>query len=190
MLKLALMGYLIRAPMTGYDLERWIRRSIDYFWPAQLSQIYRTLRQLESDGLVTSTVQPQQARPDRRVYAATEAGRRAFDEWLAELVTERDPVRVPFLVRFYFYGGRPVDEVITQLRVLREIFSNEVDKFAIEVPKTISDAVDQLDHAELDPVYWDSVRRIGELYVQTWLTWLGETIERLEAARDRDRPQR
>jgi PadR family transcriptional regulator AphA len=188
MLKHALLGFLIRAPMTGYDLERWIRRSIDYFWPAQLSQIYRTLRQLEDDGLVTSTVEAQQARPDRRVYAATEAGRRAFDEWLAELVTERDLVRVPFLVRFFFYGTRPIDEVITQLRVLREIYSNEVDRYTDEIPRTISEAVGQFDHEELDPVYWDSVRRAGELYVQMWLTWLSETIERLEAAQDRDQP--
>lgn len=183
MLRFALLGLLSRAPMTGYDLERWIRRSIDHFWSAQLSQIYRTLRQLENDGLVTSSLEHQASRPDRRVYALTPAGEKALAAWLTELVTERDPVRVPFLVRFFFYGTRDVGEVLIQLRVLREIYAREAERFDTDIPRAVMEASGQLDLAPLDPLYWGAVHRAGVLYVRYWLAWLDETIESLESAR-------
>ncbi|MFC7616369.1 hypothetical protein ACFQV2_25760 [Actinokineospora soli] len=38
---------------------------------------------------------------------------------------------------------------------------------------------------DLDPLIVDSVRRAGEMMSQTWLDWIDETIERLEAATPR-----
>ncbi|AUI60165.1 PadR family transcriptional regulator [Amycolatopsis sp. BJA-103] len=180
MLRFALLGFLLRQPMTGYDLATAIRTSINFVWPAQLSQIYRTLSQLEDSGLAVSEVEPQQGRPDRRVYSATDAGRRAFDDWLGELVTERDPVRVPFLVRFFFSGSRSTEDTVTQLRVMRDLHVKDRDRLADELPQEITAAAARTEGTELDPLIWDSVRRAGEMMAQTWVDWIDETIERLQ----------
>ncbi|MCP2341421.1 PadR family transcriptional regulator [Actinomadura rupiterrae] len=180
MLKFALLGFLLRQSMTGYDLATVIRNSINFVWPAQLSQIYRTLAQLEDDGLVVSEVFPQQGRPDRRVYSATEAGREAFGSWLGELVTELDPIRVPFLVRFFFSGSRRPQEIVTQLRVMRDLHVRQRDRLANELPGYIAEFAAENNVNETDPVIWDSVRRAGEMNAQTWVDWIDETIERLE----------
>ncbi|WP_414939104.1 PadR family transcriptional regulator [Amycolatopsis sp. cmx-11-51] len=185
MLRFALLGFLLRQPMTGYDLATAIRASIHFVWPAQLSQIYRTLGQLEDGGLVVSEVEPQQSRPDRRVYSATDAGREAFDAWLGELVTERDPIRVPFLVRFFFSGSRSTEDTVTQLRVMRDLHVKDRDRLAEELPQQIAAATDLADGDELDPLIWDSVRRAGEMMAQTWVDWIDETIERLQRAEGR-----
>ncbi|KZB86019.1 PadR family transcriptional regulator [Amycolatopsis regifaucium] len=182
MLRFALLGFLLRQPMTGYDLAIAIRSSIHFVWPAQLSQIYRTLSQLEDNGLVMSEVEPQQSRPDRRVYTVTDAGRAAFGSWIGELVTELDPVRVPFMVRFFFAGSRPLEDTVTQLRVMRELHVKDHDRLAVELPEQIAAATALTDGNELDSLIWDSVRRAGEMMAQTWVDWIDETIERLQHA--------
>lgn len=182
MLRFALLGFLLRQPMTGYDLATAIRASIHFVWPAQLSQIYRTLSQLEDNGLVVSEVEPQQSRPDRRVYTITDAGRTAFDSWLSELVTELDPVRVPFMVRFFFAGSRPLEDTVTQLRVMRDLHVKDRERLAVELPDQIAAASALSGGGELDPLVWDSVRRAGEMMAQTWVDWIDETIERLQRA--------
>lgn len=65
-----------------------------HFWPAEQSQIYRTLDQLRVEGLVEMTVEPQTDRPSCKVYAITEVGRAEFRRWLEEdlpLTSYRDP---------------------------------------------------------------------------------------------------
>ena len=47
MLKFTLLGFLNYTPMTGYELEGWVNASTGNFWHAELSQIYKTLKQLE-----------------------------------------------------------------------------------------------------------------------------------------------
>lgn len=43
----AILGLLNYMPMTGYDLKNFFDDSIDFFWSAQMSQIYRELKNLE-----------------------------------------------------------------------------------------------------------------------------------------------
>ena len=179
MLKFALLGFLLRHPMTGYDLALAIKNSITFVWPAQLSQIYRTLGQLEKEDLVVSKVELQQGRPDRRVYSATDAGRQAFHSWISEMVTEVDPVRVPFMVRFFFYGARPPAETVTQLQVMRDLHIRDRDRLATELRDQIAAAAAHHDGDDLDLLIVDSVRRAGEMMAQTWVDWIDETIERL-----------
>jgi PadR family transcriptional regulator, regulatory protein PadR len=48
-----------------------------------IGQVYRTLRDLEEAGHVTSSWSSEPSGPQRREYALTEAGYRALDEWAA-----------------------------------------------------------------------------------------------------------
>jgi PadR family transcriptional regulator PadR len=56
--------------------------------PLDVGLIYRTLRDLERDGLVSSSWAEESAGPRRRAYALTEAGRDALDDW-AVVMRER-----------------------------------------------------------------------------------------------------
>jgi DNA-binding PadR family transcriptional regulator len=69
---------------SGYELARRFDRSIGYFWAATHQQIYRTLRSMESDGWVDVHVVEQQARPDKKIYRVTDAGRGELSRWIAE----------------------------------------------------------------------------------------------------------
>ncbi len=56
--------------------------------PLDVGIVYRTLRDLERDGLVSSSWAEESAGPRRRAYQLTEAGRVALDDW-AVVMRER-----------------------------------------------------------------------------------------------------
>ena len=51
--------------------------------PVDIGQVYRTMRDLEAAGLVTSSWSAESAGPQRRDYELTEAGYAAIDAWAA-----------------------------------------------------------------------------------------------------------
>ncbi len=67
-------GYFIEQYLRGLGLMR-----------VEMSTLYRTLRQLERDGLVLSTWEPGPDGPARRVYSLTDAGRWWLDSSAAAL---------------------------------------------------------------------------------------------------------
>ena len=73
----SLLGYLDLGPMTGWDLDQWVRNSIGNFWNVTRSQIYRELRTLTDKGYVKAgTSGPR----DRVPHAITGARRYTEDE--------------------------------------------------------------------------------------------------------------
>lgn len=100
-LRHAILGLLDVAPQSGYDLGRAFQRSVDHFWHADQSQIYRTLDRLEADGAIATETIPQQGRPDRRVHSLTDAGRAELHAWLASPLEVLQP-KEPFLARLFF----------------------------------------------------------------------------------------
>ena len=100
-LRHALLGFLAICPMSGYDLRRSMHESVAHFWPVDQSQIYRTLAQLEKDGLVQVHEVHQEGRPDRRDHSITPDGLAALDDWLGS-PAEYTPAREPFLLRLFF----------------------------------------------------------------------------------------
>ena len=68
-LKHAILGFLQYGPSTGYELKKVFDNSVQHFWPADQSQIYRTLVWLEEQGWVSMELIPQDDHPDRKVYS-------------------------------------------------------------------------------------------------------------------------
>jgi len=81
----AMLSLLARAPLSGYDIAREMKRPHAFFFgSAQISQIYPELTRLQEAELVTSQIVEQQGKPDKRVYTITPAGMRRFRSWLVE----------------------------------------------------------------------------------------------------------
>jgi PadR family transcriptional regulator AphA len=76
-----LLGCLEK-PASGYDLKTYFDQQIRQFWSAELSQIYPTLKRLESRGWLTSHREASAKGPPRKVYTRTQDGREALLEWL------------------------------------------------------------------------------------------------------------
>jgi DNA-binding PadR family transcriptional regulator len=94
----SLLGYLDLGPMTGWEINDWVRASVGNFWNVTRSQIYRELRTLTERGYVKAgTAGPR----DRVPYAITAAGRTAFKKWIAQPPTP-DTIRSRLLLTIFF----------------------------------------------------------------------------------------
>ncbi len=180
MLKYILLGALNYQPLTGYQMKQFIEHSAQHFWYAQISQVYRTLKQLEDAGLVTSQVEAQDSRPDKRVYSITEAGRERLREWLQKPMTHITPAKDELLARLFFSAQLDKDAILTQLRIQRALYADLLPLFQEMIPAQIQQGVQIHPERARDAVLWDATRRMGELSIQAILQWLDETIQRIE----------
>lgn len=82
---------LLRDSTHGYGLMDQMAELGFGDYPMDSSAVYRCLRDLEAEGMVTSHWDPNSvAGPARRVYEVTEAGRQYLASWVEELrVTDR-----------------------------------------------------------------------------------------------------
>src|SRR5881409_1423537 len=113
-LKHALLGFINYGPMTGYELKKCFDTSVAHFWNAELSQIYPTLKHMEAEGLVEMSVDVQEDRPNRKVYAITDAGRGELTDRLAQ-PAEPEQLREPLLIKVFFGAAVPKRELIQVL---------------------------------------------------------------------------
>jgi DNA-binding PadR family transcriptional regulator len=89
----AVLLLLREGPAYGYDLlERLPELTGDQ--PVEMGNLYRLLRALEDEGLVTS-----EWGDGKRTYAISDGGRRLLDEWIEALRRARD--RTDAFIRRY-----------------------------------------------------------------------------------------
>jgi DNA-binding PadR family transcriptional regulator len=95
-LRSTILGLLNWKPSSGYDLKRLISDSEVFYWSGNNNQIYKSLIELEKDGMVT--YQLQEGLPARKIYAITEKGKSALYQSLLE--TPQIPeIRKGFLIQ-------------------------------------------------------------------------------------------
>lgn len=123
----AILGFLSREPMTGYDLKtRCFDEAAGHVWKADQAQVYRTLDQLKARSLVTSRLVPQRGKPDRRVYSITARGRQALAEWLSS-PEPPGQLRDPFLLHLFFAPDLPDAEIAALLSSARDVYQRRLD---------------------------------------------------------------
>jgi len=139
-LPFAILGLLTFEPMSGYTLKtRYFDGSIAHFWPADQSQIYRTLQALESDGDVVGREAASDQRPKSRIYAITEIGQARLHAWLAQ-ARPSQVQRNGFLVQLYFGRLLSRDQLLAVLKARREEHVQQRDYFlALQMPVADSD---------------------------------------------------
>ena len=74
---------LAGGPAHGYAITSQLEEMGISGGPVDIGQVYRTLRDLEEAGHVTSSWSSEPVGPQRRDYALTDAGYAAIDAWAA-----------------------------------------------------------------------------------------------------------
>jgi DNA-binding PadR family transcriptional regulator len=79
----AVLAALLEGESSGYDLAKGFDASVANFWMATPQQLYRELERLAEQGLIQARVVHQERRPNKRMFALTEAGREAIRQFTA-----------------------------------------------------------------------------------------------------------
>jgi PadR family transcriptional regulator AphA len=119
--ELALLGFLHERPMHGYEIHLNLAglAGLGLVWQVKQSHLYALLDKLEADGYIAGRQQAQDARPPRRIFRLTGAGRKAFREWLGRPVSHGRELRLEFMAKLFFAareGPRAVERLIARQR--------------------------------------------------------------------------
>jgi DNA-binding PadR family transcriptional regulator len=103
-LEIALLGFLRREPMHGYAIHHLLSDpdGLGPVWGIKLGRLYAMLSRLEEAGCVSTSTEPQESKPPRKVYHLTDTGRETFEAWLSSPVRHGRSLRLEFLVKLYF----------------------------------------------------------------------------------------
>jgi DNA-binding PadR family transcriptional regulator len=118
LLALAVLSYLTMRPMHPYELSRTLRdngdaRSIKF----NHGSLYMVFQQLAKAGFVLEVDTTREGqRPERTVYALTDAGRAELHDWLRELVEEPQHEYPHFVAALSLIGALRPAEVLELLR--------------------------------------------------------------------------
>jgi len=118
-LALAVMNLLMERPMHPYEMKSTMKeRGHDQVIRLRGGSIYDTVERLEAGGFIKSQETSREGRrPERTVYAITEAGRDEITGWLAELLTQPVNEYPQFGGALAFVAALDKDEVTRLLRV-------------------------------------------------------------------------
>ncbi len=118
---------------SRYDLMKSVSGAIGYIWAPAKTQLYTLLPRLEDRGLATSRTVREGARPEKRLFHITDAGRAELDEWLAN---EPESVET-FQLRLFVGGLVPPEVLVEHVRWFRERTEAQLAEYrAIEPTNT------------------------------------------------------
>lgn len=186
MLKHGILGLLNYCEMSGYEIMEVFRDSLNYFWDAKTSQIYRELQGLEQKGWVSKTVVPQVRRPDKNVYAITPEGRKELVRWLGEEDLGLR-LKTPILMKVFFMGERSAEENIRYFERVKERCERFLERMKA-VPQLIDLYGDQIENRE-KALYWQLTLEYGRRSMQMQIEWAQDCIRQLEPGiKEREKP--
>jgi DNA-binding PadR family transcriptional regulator len=117
-----LLSQLARRPSHGYELRRRVEAATGFV--LHNNSLYPALKRFSDAGAVTRTLEPQEGRPPRHVYALTDVGRELLHDLLADLPDELAGDEAEFLARLAGFARLTPDErrgvLDARARVLRE----------------------------------------------------------------------
>ncbi len=175
----ALLGLLNYRSMTGYDLKKTFDNTIDFFWSAQMSQIYRELNNLEQKGLVLSKIEAQEKRPDRKVYQLTEEGRNTFLNWLNKFPNQLSQNnRSRFLMRVFFSSKIKLDELAFEITRYKKEKENQL-KYLEKVQQGINDYSKDKKY-KTETFYWELILKKGNKDNSADIEWAEECLQLIE----------
>lgn len=173
----ALLGFLAYHPYTGYDLKKIFDISIHHFWPADQSQIYRTLARLTEQGFIEMEKVPQENRPDRKVYHITDAGRTELMQFLSGPPLLDEPRSAP-LIQVFFAGQLTDDQILAKFEgyaVIMRTILNQYD----QIPAMIEPFQEEIP-SRREHFFWLLTLESGIGSMRANLEWAESVIERIK----------
>jgi len=180
MLEFAILGFLNYHPYTGYDLKKIFDTSVSHFWPADQSQIYRTLARLTGQGFASMEKVPQEDRPDRKVYHITDAGREELLRWLAFPPPMDEPRSAP-LIQVFFAGQLSDEEILAKFKGFAEIMRAILAQYD-RVPDQIIPYQQEITSAR-EHFFWLSTLDNGIRNMRANLEWAENVIEQIKSGK-------
>jgi len=166
----AILGLLSWKPASGYDLKRIISASEVFYWSGNNNQIYKSLLELQKEGLVTHQVQLQESLPSKKIYSLTGQGLAALRHSL--LADPQTPeLHKSFLIQLAWAEYLSDEEILALLEKYAAEIKDRVQMLQQQATRTDGSP----DRSKREQYLW---RRIQDNLIaayQTELDWVRQT---------------
>ncbi|MGI6787123.1 MAG: PadR family transcriptional regulator [Acholeplasmataceae bacterium] len=166
--KYALLGLLNIRKMSAYDLSKFAKESIGYFWNESYSNVHRTLNLLAKENLVTKLSEPGSRK--KIIFEITEKGQNELSKWLSNhqhTTIYRDELLLKlFVSKKEDYPSLLIDlkNVLNELEIQQQIYL-EMQTSIPNIKKNLS---------------FDLTLEYGIIQNQVTIDWLKNTIKRIK----------
>ena len=165
--------------MTGYDIDRYFKSSIAFFWYAQTSQIYKELNTLMKHHWVDSEIVYQSDKPNKKVFHITEEGKVELHHWLADAdLSEIMKYKNPLLMKIFFSSEIDVDQTMRLLEKYIRECSDVIDAMNDDINKIPE--FEKAIQKENESFYWGMTMTYGFMYYQNEIKWANWCIDKLK----------
>lgn len=173
-LKHAILGLLEVYPMSGYELKKYFDSSINSYWPATHSQIYRTLDDIAKEGLSMSELIQQDKNPNKKVFSITEKGKQELELWLNQ--TKKLPtIRHQILLQFSLSQQLSKEQILELLKTYKRLLEEKI--VSLTSPKhseTLGYARD-----EKERLIWELTLENGIMFYNNEIEWANKCEQKL-----------
>ncbi|MGH3318629.1 MAG: PadR family transcriptional regulator [Streptosporangiaceae bacterium] len=176
-LRHAVLAVLLDREASGYELAKRFDASVANFWHALPQQLYTELHRLEDQRLVRGRTVRQQGRPNKRVFAITQAGREALRDFAAA-PTRPGALKEDLAVKVYSAGVADPQALVTALEERAAQSAAKLERYQRQ-----ADALADPDGADLGPSL--TLAR-GIAYERENVAWCNLAAQRLRARTPRN----
>lgn len=173
-IRYAILGFLSASPLSGYDLKKIFEESVIFHWSGNNNQIYRTLVELHSEGMVTQEVQQQADYPARKIYTITEKGLAELNKWVLS-EPELPQIKSSFLVQLAWADQLNPDELEALLRK----YEGEARDQLVMVQEFRRRRKFSPQRTPREIYLWDAILDNRILFYETELNWVRTVRETL-----------
>ena len=174
----AILGFLNYEPLSGYDLKKVFDTSVQHFWPANQSQIYRTLARLADHGWVEMEIIEQLDRPDRKLYHITQAGRQELRRWLLAPL-QAPETRSPQLIQVFFAGQLSDEQILEIFERAAEHMRGLLERYE-RVPGQVEEYTNRIDSPR-ETFFWMLTLDLGVRSARAHLEWIESVIQTIRS---------
>ena len=172
------LGVLSIREASGYELKKEIEDGMfSHFIEASYGSIYPALTQMNAEGLLTVRAEEQSGRPDKKVYAITEAGRAALAKGLA-VVPAKDKFKSEFLFEMLLQHLLSKDHLDLAISKQHADLSEDIQKIDLHRDEMGGECKDPGSHFVMG--YGECVLRAARNYLEAQCPWLSK--QKLKAA--------
>ena len=177
----AILGLLTIEPMSGYDLGKNLRESLNYFWAESNGQIYPTLKSLVTNGLIVPVATQAAGKRARQKYALTPAGRKRLKEWLAK-PPHIQPPRNELLLKLFLGRSAPQGAIAEHVARVKRRYEEIQNMF-----KGLRASLQEEHAASPDLKYWMLCLDHGIRLRQAQIAWCNSALKELATTPRKDR---
>ncbi|MBU9712334.1 PadR family transcriptional regulator [Evansella tamaricis] len=175
-LRFGMLGLLCYQDMSGYELKKTFDTSLQFMWNTKTSQIYRELQRMEEQNHVTSSVEVQDKKFDRKVYSITNRGRDAFHEWVNKFPKNLiAPIRDEFIIRVFFGEQIEANNLTFEIQRFKKQQEEELETILFIEKEAEKSAVEE--RLEDSLFYWLLTIKRAKKGIIAEIDWANEALE-------------